>query len=96
MSEINTQALANLDAESRKEIMQWVESENSKSKVQMCKNDVPSCHQTKLCSNLLPLAIHNFTDMCFKKCITGKITSSTLDRNEESCTMLDFPGRLLV
>ncbi|KAF5118491.1 hypothetical protein DV454_000538 [Geotrichum candidum] len=65
MSELNAQALSNLDETSRKEIMQWVESENSKSKVQM--------------------SIHNFTDMCFKKCITGPITSNTLDRNEESC-----------
>lgn len=37
MSELNAQALSNLDETSRKEIMQWVESENSKSKVQMCK-----------------------------------------------------------
>ncbi|KAF5111985.1 hypothetical protein DV452_004242, partial [Geotrichum candidum] len=35
MSELNAQALSNLDETSRKEIMQWVESENSKSKVQM-------------------------------------------------------------
>jgi hypothetical protein len=41
MSEINTQALANLDETSRKEIIQWVESENSKSKVQMCKYFFP-------------------------------------------------------
>ncbi|VVT49334.1 uncharacterized protein SAPINGB_P002219 [Magnusiomyces paraingens] len=64
MSEIDSQSLANLDASARKEIMEWIESENSKAKVQT--------------------SIHNFTDMCFKKCIT-KINSGSLDRNEESC-----------
>lgn len=39
MSELDSQSLANLDANSRKEIMEWIESENAKSKVQMCKSD---------------------------------------------------------
>lgn len=36
MSEIDANSLANLDANTRKEILEWMESENSKSKVQMC------------------------------------------------------------
>ncbi|CUM66800.1 uncharacterized protein PRCAT00004482001 [Priceomyces carsonii] len=66
MSSISQTALQALDESSRKDIMQFIESENSKSKVQM--------------------SIHNFTDMCFKKCNYNKpITTSTLDVNEEQC-----------
>ncbi|ODV65414.1 mitochondrial import inner membrane translocase subunit TIM8 [Hyphopichia burtonii NRRL Y-1933] len=66
MSSISTAALQNLDESSRKEIMQFVESENSKSKVQM--------------------SIHNFTDMCFKKCNKDKpILSADLNSGEEQC-----------
>lgn len=66
MSSVNPQLLQNLDEGSRKEIMQFIESENSKSKVQ--------------------LSIHNFTNMCFKKCNEGKpIASGLLDSNEEQC-----------
>lgn len=66
MSTVSQSALQDLDEGSRKEIMQFIESENSKSKVQM--------------------SIHNFTDMCFKKCNANKpITSAGLDSNEEQC-----------
>lgn len=66
MSQISQAALHSLDENSRKEILQFIESENSKSKVQM--------------------SIHNFTDMCFKKCNENKpITSNTLDMAEEQC-----------
>ncbi|KAF2404763.1 hypothetical protein EJ06DRAFT_504222 [Trichodelitschia bisporula] len=30
-------------------------------------------------------AIHSLTDVCFRKCITGKISSGTLDKTEEPC-----------
>lgn len=31
------------------------------------------------------LAVHNLTDICWKKCVTGSIKSGKLDRSEESC-----------
>lgn len=66
MSQISQTALQNLDETSRKEILQFIESENSKSKVQM--------------------SIHNFSNMCFKKCNENKpISTNTLDKNEEQC-----------
>lgn len=66
MSQISQTALQNLDDGSRKEILEFIESENSKSKVQM--------------------SIHNFTDMCFKKCNENRpITSNALDKTEEQC-----------
>ncbi|OCL09570.1 hypothetical protein AOQ84DRAFT_220646 [Glonium stellatum] len=30
-------------------------------------------------------SIHSLTDVCFRKCITSKITSGKLDRYEEPC-----------
>ncbi|KAG8623496.1 hypothetical protein KVT40_008472 [Elsinoe batatas] len=33
----------------------------------------------------LQSSIHNLTDTCFKKCITGKITQGQLDRYEQPC-----------
>ncbi|KAJ9662955.1 Mitochondrial import inner membrane translocase subunit tim8 [Coniosporium apollinis] len=30
-------------------------------------------------------SIHSLTDICFRKCITGKISSGKLDRYEEPC-----------
>lgn len=66
MSQISQTALQNLDETSRKEILQFIESENSKSKVQM--------------------SIHNFSNMCFKKCNENKpISTNTLDKTEEKC-----------
>ncbi|GAB1733487.1 hypothetical protein KC367_g2724 [Hortaea werneckii] len=29
--------------------------------------------------------VHSLTDTCFRKCITGKITSGGLDRSEQPC-----------
>ncbi|KAI1464793.1 Tim10/DDP family zinc finger-domain-containing protein [Daldinia caldariorum] len=29
--------------------------------------------------------VHNLTDMCFRKCVTGAIRSGKLDRAEEGC-----------
>lgn len=30
-------------------------------------------------------AVHNLTDVCFKKCVTANISSARLERQEESC-----------
>lgn len=30
-------------------------------------------------------AVHNLTDTCWKKCITGSIRSAKLDKGEETC-----------
>jgi len=31
-------------------------------------------------------SVHNLTDICWKKCVTGSIRTGKLDRGEESCT----------
>ncbi|TIA55024.1 hypothetical protein D6C77_07511 [Aureobasidium pullulans] len=30
-------------------------------------------------------SIHSLTDVCFRKCVTGKISAGKLDRSEEPC-----------
>jgi import inner membrane translocase subunit TIM8 len=30
-------------------------------------------------------AVHNLTDICWTKCVTGSIKSGKLDKSEESC-----------
>lgn len=66
MSQISQAALQSLDEASRKDILQFIDAENAKSKVQM--------------------SIHNFTDMCFKKCNANvPVTSSTLTGPDEQC-----------
>ncbi|ONH67603.1 Mitochondrial import inner membrane translocase subunit TIM8 [Cyberlindnera fabianii] len=64
MSSLTQQDLASLDEGSRKEILQFIEAENSKSKVQT--------------------SIHQFTDMCFKKCVT-QVGNGQVSAQEESC-----------
>lgn len=39
-SSIDSQALANLDTTTRKEIVDWIEAENSKSKIHMCMSSI--------------------------------------------------------
>ncbi|KAH3900058.1 probable Mitochondrial import inner membrane translocase subunit TIM8 [Saccharomycodes ludwigii] len=56
--------LQNLDDNSKKDIMNFLEVENSKQKVQM--------------------SIHQFTNMCFKQCITNA-TNPELSAGEEQC-----------
>lgn len=36
-------------------------------------------------ANLTPAAVHNLTDICWTKCVTGSIKSGTLDKSEETC-----------
>ncbi|BAO40522.1 Mitochondrial import inner membrane translocase subunit TIM8 [Kluyveromyces marxianus] len=64
MSSISQTDLANLDDGSKKEIMNFLESENSKQKVQM--------------------SIHQFTNLCFKNCITN-VHNADLSSQEEQC-----------
>lgn len=30
-------------------------------------------------------AVHHLTEVCWKKCMTGKVSAGGLDRSEESC-----------
>lgn len=56
---------------------------------------LPSPHQTRflfiaVCSEPLTRSlqqVHSLTDMCFRKCVTSKISAGKLDRSEEPCVM---------
>lgn len=64
MSSLNQEVLSQLDEQLRTQLMQFVEGENAKLKVQM--------------------AIHQFTDMCFKKCVP-LVLLNQLVGGEEQC-----------
>lgn len=42
----------------------------------------------------IQMSVHNFTDKCFSKCVTGPITSGQLSKSEEGC-MNDCLNRFL-
>lgn len=63
MSTINNQ-VGQLDEASKKEINAFIDSENSKQKIQS--------------------SIHQFTNTCFKKCVTS-VGSPDLSNQEETC-----------
>lgn len=58
-------SLQNLNDNDRKEVLKFIEAENSKSKVQM--------------------SIHNFTDLCFKKCNDNTPMNGLLSGQDEQC-----------
>ena len=49
--------------------------------------DMPSKYlkENKMLTECI-IAVHNLTDICWKKCVTGSIRSGKLERGEESCT----------
>ncbi len=44
-----------------------------------------SCRSLHTDVRVWKIAVHNLTDICFSKCVTGKISSAKLERAEESC-----------
>lgn len=66
MSALNQQALQSLDEAGKKDVLAFIEQENSKSKVQT--------------------SIHQFTDLCFKKCVASVDNNNgQLSAQEDSC-----------
>lgn len=63
--QIDSALLQNLDEPARKEVLEFIQQESSKAKIQT--------------------SVTQFTDMCFKKCITKDINNGNLDAAEESC-----------
>jgi import inner membrane translocase subunit TIM8 len=84
------------DAE-KKDLQQFVVNESQKARIQQCtsllylsSSPILLLHcllVTSMCCLLIrgATAIHSLTDTCFRKCITGKISSGKLDRSEEPC-----------
>lgn len=81
-------ALQNLSAKDKAELNQFVMQETQKAQIQQTVRPLlplpfPLSH---------PFAdavqqVHSLTDMCFRKCITAKISAGKLDRSEEPCVM---------
>ncbi|EMR08035.1 hypothetical protein PNEG_03478 [Pneumocystis murina B123] len=71
--------LESLDNKSRDELSQFIEQENGKAKIQQGFFHIFLNKIKKLYKGIL-----EFTDRCFKRCITNKL-GNNLDRTEETC-----------
>ncbi|EEA24662.1 Mitochondrial import inner membrane translocase subunit tim8 [Talaromyces marneffei ATCC 18224] len=49
------------------------------------RNELNQFLQNETQKSTIQQTVHHLSEMCFKKCITGKISSNKLDRTEESC-----------
>ncbi|CAD0087384.1 unnamed protein product [Aureobasidium vineae] len=76
------------DAE-KQDLQQFVVNESQKARIQQCTFMalllLPFSPLHAITNTMNPTAIHSLTDTCFRKCITGKISSGKLDRSEEPC-----------
>ncbi|KAF7845894.1 hypothetical protein BT93_L0148 [Corymbia citriodora subsp. variegata] len=77
------EGLKNLSAQDRIQLNQFVQNESQKAQIQSSRSARSRTRAHVLIS--MPLAIHSLTDMCFRKCITSKISAGSLDRYEEPC-----------
>ncbi len=85
--EIDVSRLSDRD---KQELQQFIVNETQKSKIQQCKSRAQQGPPLFAPHLILPranraLAVHNLTDICWTKCITGTIKSKGLDKSEESC-----------
>lgn len=91
-------ALSNMSDADKRDLQQTVNNEMQKMKIQEGDEHFPPLR--RFCSPGLSLfsshclaanisrvlvAVHNLTDVCFKKCVTANISSARLERQEESC-----------
>lgn len=77
--------LSTLSQKDKQELQQFMNNEMQKATLQQCPSPSPPL-PTRWWMLTYDPAVHSITDVCWKKCITGKISAGKLDRNEESCT----------
>ncbi|MDI1492433.1 MAG: Mitochondrial import inner membrane translocase subunit tim8 [Ramalina farinacea] len=73
-SQIDESMLKSLSEADKRELQQTLGNEMQKARLQ---ESDPFTQK--------PPAIHNLTDICWKKCVPGAIKSNTLDRTEATC-----------
>lgn len=93
-------ALSNMSDADKRDLQQTVNNEMQKMKIQEGDDHFSPPPLRRFCSSGLSLfsshclaanisrvlvAVHNLTDVCFKKCVTANISSARLERQEESC-----------
>jgi mitochondrial import inner membrane translocase subunit TIM8 len=96
---VTSEELSRLTPGDNRELQQFIQNENQKSQVQRCKH-LPQSYPPRhfrllssgtvkeiilLTSSFTLAAVHELTETCFKKCITGSISSGKLASKEESC-----------
>lgn len=99
--DLSSAGLDRLSDADKRDLQQQLQTQMQKAKAQEC-NVFPfpplfSTHPTAVLlapqfTYLLPLiiafssAVHNLTDICWTKCITGRISGSALSSGEQRCT----------
>ena len=79
--------VGSLSDKEKQELQQFVASEGQRARIQNCRsiNDPGLVESLPYRLLTTPAAVHALTDVCWKKCVTGKIAGAQLDRTEASC-----------
>lgn len=92
-------SLSDFSETDRKELQQFIENEHQKAKFQTSNSPLPYPYillsllslddlnpQLKLSDSCNCFVdVHNLTDMCWTKCMTAKITSTAIEKSENTC-----------
>jgi import inner membrane translocase subunit TIM8 len=83
-------SLQNLSAKDKQELNQFVLQEGMPSTPTTSPQSLSISHVTDIFlfagqKAQIQQTVHALTDMCFRKCVTSKISSGSLDRSEEPC-----------
>jgi import inner membrane translocase subunit TIM8 len=90
------QGLQNLSAKDKQELNQFIVGETQKAQVQSSTFNSRVVHVCASTDSRIQLlytvyiltlnaAIHELNSVCFKKCITGRMSQGSLERNEDTC-----------
>lgn len=78
--------ISKLSDADKKELNQFLTSAAQKSQIQQSELPFsPSLSTQSTFADSLDSAVHHLSDVCWKKCISGKISSGRLDSSEETC-----------
>lgn len=90
----NMTAISNMSDADKRDLQKSVNNEMQKMKIQEGDENCPCPPKTlsgflfsSIFANISRVlaAVHNLTDVCFKKCVTASISNARLERQEESC-----------
>lgn len=94
----NMSAISNMSDADKRDLQKAVNNEMQKMKIQEGDEKLPitpppkqifvrSLQLSSFVANISRVlaAVHNLTDVCFKKCVTANISNARLERQEESC-----------
>jgi len=80
---VSAEDLQHLSNAEKQQLQTFIQTESQRSSIQKSKEY--ACGGFELLLTVDDAAVHELTEMCFKKCITGSISSGKLASKEESC-----------